>query len=332
LAFLRPHLTGTQSDYIFTKIEAIWKGGEAWPDFVEVMRRALYGGQAENRQLNSRSSQWTWLPGLCCQAAGGNFYWADYLAAAWILFYTGAGIMDSIEDQDRLGVHWGDMGPGVALNAASGLFFSAALALECLRSEEDNPLAAPEVIRYFHQSFLRMCSGQHRDLLRPEPTLEQYWKTAAAKSGVFFALACRGGARLATDCPQKLDNYYQFGEQVGILVQIMDDLEEVRRPDSELHKVLKPDIGRSLPVVYAREVLPEPERQGLRACLGSAWQDPVRARQALDLIDHSGAVLYTLTEIEAHRERALAALQETSPQQEAGKLLVSMVTELAPRL
>lgn len=271
------------------------------------------------------------MPGLCCQAAGGSLYWANYFAAAWLLFYTGASIMDSIEDQDRLSPDWGDLGSGVALNAASGLYFTASLALDRMRSERDDHQAASEITQNFHRSFLRMSSGQHRDLLQPEPDLKEYWETASAKSGVFFALACWGGARLATNSPKKLDYFQRFGEQVGILVQILDDLEEVKKSGDEHRKVLKPNIGRSLPVVYAREVLPEAEGQQLRACLGSAWQDPEKAQEALDLIDHSGAVLYILTEIEAHRERALAALREANPQPEAGHQMISLVSDLAPK-
>lgn len=272
------------------------------------------------------------MPGLCCQAAGGVLYWADYLAVAWLLFYTGAGIMDRIEDHDELEAYWGKLGPGVALNAASGLFFSAALALEYLRSERGENQSTSEVVQYFHRSFLEMSSGQHRDLLQPEPNLEEYWQTVAAKSGVFFALASWCGARLVTDSPEKLDLFRQFGEQVGVLVQIMDDLEDVKSPSGEHPKFKKGDINRSLPIVYALEVLTKTEGQQLRDCLKSAWKDPTKAQEALELVDRSGAVLYILTEIEAHRERALAALWETDPQLEAGEHLASMVTDLAPRL
>ena len=319
-------------DNILAKIESIWQDGKAWPDFTETMRRAIYGGQAEHQQLNTRTSKWALMPGLCCQAAGGVLYWADYLAAAWFLFYTGASIMDRIEDRDELEAYWGKLGPGVALNAASGLFFSAALALENLRSEREDDQSTSEVIQYFHQSFLKMSSGQHRDLLQSEPNLDEYWQTVSAKSGVFFALAGWCGARLATDSPEKLDLFHQFGEQVGILVQIMDDLEDLKSPDGEQLKFKKGDISRSLPVVYAREVLTKAEGQQLRACLKSASEDPAKAQEALDLLNQSGAVLYILAEIEAHRERALATLRETDPQPEAGRHLASLVTELAPRL
>ena len=80
------------------------------------------------------SSVWSALPGLCCQAAGGRAQLAEPVAAAWLLFYVAAHLMDDLEDQDNPDPWWRSLGPGAAINIATGLYFSAGLALQELSS------------------------------------------------------------------------------------------------------------------------------------------------------------------------------------------------------
>ena len=85
------------------------------------MRRGIgieSGGLSSDKSL----SRWVDLPGLCCQAAGGNPEWANDLTAAWILFYSAAHLMDKVQDQDEPDPWWQKLGPGVALSAATGLY------------------------------------------------------------------------------------------------------------------------------------------------------------------------------------------------------------------
>lgn len=265
------------------------------------------------------------LPGLCCQAAGGDAQWGDSLAAAWLSFYLAAHLMDSVEDQDQPDEWWAEVGPGGAINVASGLFFSAAHALENLHANEYTCLAAGEVIREFYSGFLSMCSGQHLDLASPEPDLEQFWQIAKAKSGSFFGLACWAGARLASDWPAELEAYRRFGKNLGVLVQIRDDLEDIYLLRGLLTARQLAKVRRSLPVVYALEVAPPEKRNEITENLQASLQDPQAAGQVLRLIDQCGAALYIKIEIARHREQALAALEQAVPQPPAGELLATFL-------
>ncbi|HSF81459.1 MAG TPA: hypothetical protein VLA49_09505, partial [Anaerolineales bacterium] len=88
------------------------------------MRVALFPGR---KVKADRYLDLAGLPALCCQAAGGKPAWADAVTAAWLCFYQAAHLMDSLQDQDEPEPWWTEAGPGVALNVASGLYFSAAL-------------------------------------------------------------------------------------------------------------------------------------------------------------------------------------------------------------
>lgn len=256
------------------------------------------------------------LPNLCCQAAGGDPRWADELSAAWVLFYAAADIMDSVQDEDAPEEWWVNAGPGAALSAASGLYFSASRILNNLYNNSHDVGTISNVIEHFYDLFLLMCSGQYRDIVAGQPTLEDYWKIVEAKSGAFFALACRCGARLATDNAALLEGFSEYGYRLGVLIQIKDELEDVLSP-SEIGGIgQRPEFARSLPVLYALEVLPEVDKMKLMENLAAARTSSEAAEAAVEIIDESGAAIYLLAKMERHRikgENALRLVAEESP-------------------
>jgi len=285
----------------------------------------------QSDQANGKVLQSVILPGLCCQAAGGDPLWTDNITSAWYLLYVAAHLMDSVQDQDEPDDWWADLGPGAALSVATGLFFSASQALNNLLNDPHTRHAAASIIEDFSQSFLHMSGGQYRDLTQPQPTLDQYWEVSSAKSGVFFALACRGGARLATDDTQFLAAYGSFGEQIGALVQIRDDLQDLQPFQSSDLSTWRRKLSHSLASVYALEVLPQLERERLQECLAAVPFDLQVVENALHLIDQSGAGLYLLVEMERHRSLGLAALERTSGRPPAIEILASFLNDLSKK-
>jgi geranylgeranyl pyrophosphate synthase len=239
--------------------------------------------------------------------------------------------MDSVQDQDEPDAWWADLGPGAALGVATGLFFSATHALNCLHDSPSSRLAAASIIDDFSQSFMHMSGGQYRDLTQTQPNLEQYWEVLSDKSGMFFALACRCGARLATADPQVLAAYGSFGQQVGTLVQIRDDLQDLQPPQGAELPAWGRKMSHSLATVYALEVLPHEQRDRLLEYLAVVPLDLQAVENALSLIEQSGAGLYFLVEMERHRNLGLAALERTSGRPPAIEILASFLNDLCKK-
>jgi geranylgeranyl pyrophosphate synthase len=283
------------------------------------MRQAVHPESVRGTSEDSLA-RWVDLPGLCCQAAGGHPEWADDLAVAWLLFYAAADLMDKVQDQDDPEPWWQDLGPGAALSVATGLYFSASLALHQIDYHPDTRAAAQEIVAEMYNSFLVMSSGQYRELITPQPSLEQFWENIAAKSGRFFATACRAAARIVTQERQRLDDFERYGHHLGMLIQIRDDLDDIQPPSDRAAYGQRREIARSLPVVYAQSVLPPADGEHLRECLGLASQDELAAGEVIRLLDKSNAALYLVTEMERHRQIALEAIlraAEPSPARDA---------------
>jgi len=97
-------------------------------------------------------------------------------------------------------------------------------------------------------------------------------------------------------------------------VQIKDDLDDVLPPeDTSGSAGQKATMRKSLPAVYALAVLPAAERDRLRALLAEAPHHELSAKEALGIIDKTGAGVYIEMEIVRHRQEALKALISAGP-------------------
>jgi geranylgeranyl pyrophosphate synthase len=312
---------------ITQKIESIWARSDLDPDFEKALHLALPIFKSSSNEYQN-FARWMILPNLCCQAAGGQPHWADETTAAWLLYYVGAHIMDSIEDQDPPDEWWEIQGSGVALNVASAFYFSAAIALQDLYEQEQTQDIANEIITDFNFGFLKMCEGQQNDLVQTRPTLQQYWATAGAKSGTFFSIASRSGARLATEDASRIENFCKFGYHLGILIQILDDLEDLD-PQNFRDLFSNPaQLYRTLPFVYALEVSSQEELEMLESYFESEIMDEHLSSEVTGLLDKCGAGIYIHAEIQKHQERAIGALFEANPFSPAKEILTAKLEEL----
>jgi geranylgeranyl diphosphate synthase type I len=129
------------------------------------------------------------------------------------------------------------------------------------------------------------------------------------KTGSVYALACRAGSRLVTDDDEALEQWGEFGLQLGVLVQIADDLQDID-PGSGAN-----DLGSgqwNLAVAFAMDTATPSERLSLERDLQAARNDFSNLQALRSKILHSGAMLYLITEAERRRRRAEAALKAVS--------------------
>ncbi len=264
---------------------------------------------------------------FCCGACGGEPDEAVDISAAWLLFYVAAHIFDNVEDLDDPEAWYAKYTPAVALNTGCGLFFTAALALNDLHNRPQASAAAREIQRVFQEQMLIMSSGQHDDLTLQQINLDQYWKIAEGKSGAFFDLACWAGARLACDNPTKLWHFKEFGQHLGLLLQLLDDLSDINPAPGSRFIARPAELYHSFVMAYAMSVLPEVQRKQLLDNLELSSQDEQAAHQVYDILQNSGIDLYLLTEIERQRSLALQALENAEPISPYRELLHRMIPD-----
>jgi len=262
------------------------------------------------------------LPILCCEAAGGERSQATPIAAAWLLLYMAAKMLDDVED-DELDTSQ-TMSPAQAINVATGLIFASQPSLALLRKQGVDSDLLFSLHEDFNRTALRVCAGQHADLLEEVPSLEHCFRVIATKSGEPFALACRAGASLGTDDQRQIALYSEFGYNLGVLIQIDNDFNGAWNPKG------RSDLAagkRTLPVIYALSVAPMDLRGQLKGLLSKAISEPQAEEEARRIITELGALQYMMVEAQIRRQRAESALHYAGSSSPAYSKLINLLDE-----
>lgn len=274
----------------------------------------LHAIKAEERERVS----FILLPIWTCQAAGGEARRAAHVSAAWCQLRIAALLLDAAQDEELNSKPWPDVTLAQATNVATTFVLSSWLTLENLaRSEAENGWTPP-LCQDLCRLLLQVCDGQHLGLAGQPLTLKEYWQMAGGKSGAFFALACRGGALLGTRDSELVDRYARFGYNLGILVQITDDFNDVWNTPGTGDLFSE---SRSLPVVYALSVGSPETQEHLRELLDRVPVEESARAEARQMLVDLGVLEYLVLQMELYRYRAQKALPEPRDIQAHDQLL-----------
>ena len=155
-----------------------------------------------------------------------------------------------------------------------------------------------------------LCRGQVLELqylFDTDRSEDSYLSAIEGKTASLMATACRVGAMVHNVSADTLDALTQFGQHLGMCFQVVDDVLDVTRTESELGKPVGNDVHEgvyTLPVIYALQSANGPELEALLGRkLDRAGVDRVVALVgASDVVDTSMAVART------HATKATEAL------------------------
>lgn len=161
------------------------------------------------------------------------------------LYLLALDLLDDVQDDDLSGKPHARVGAGMAINDALTLLFLGLSALErCMRLEQSPPRRL-SYLKIVNRVALTTGRGQHVDLLgdkgartKAEVLDMQRNKTAS------LTLLCECAALYAGVSEGQREHYRALGENLSLLVQILDDVRDVygkrRSPDLETGKMTYP--------------------------------------------------------------------------------------------
>jgi geranylgeranyl diphosphate synthase, type I len=313
-------------DPIAKLVETVWKETGLSQEFSGSLKQALFFSSSDH---DPRKTHVRRLPEVCCQAAGGDPALAGPVSAAWLIFNRAAHIMDSVQDGDVPEPWWDQRGPGFALNVASAFYFTASKILDELEGYGISSRSAGAIRNTFSRLLLQMCEGQHLDLTATKTALDEYWRIVNLKSGLFFAIGCRSGAELVLNDTIRLDGFEIYGKEIGLIIQLLDDLEEFQI-NPETGKLVLDLSGKnlSLPLSYAYSMLPDDQQMLLSEKIEQAKFDPDAVQSVLTMLDHIGVASYMSLEIARHASLALDGLEQARPIETTRETLEDLVNAL----
>jgi hypothetical protein len=173
------------------------------------------------------------LPAIACVAAGGEHSFGSIVAAAWFPAFLASEIFDHLEDREFADISQAGT-PEVMMNLASSLIF---LAFHHLGSIQE-PFKASRASRIFAAVGFEAASGQHRDLVKEqisvENSLDEYWELVILKSGSVFRAATGLGAVMGTENEQLIEALSDYGTALGVMLQLLDDCRDAFTPSDDL--------------------------------------------------------------------------------------------------
>lgn len=266
------------------------------------------------------------LPFLTCAASGGNLHQAVPIVAAWQLTRLAAKLFDDVED-DEAGNR------SAQANTATGILFLIQLALGELTGQGVQPEGALRIRETLNGALLRACAGQHTDLTSGgaigAADLCAWFDATSAKSGELFGWAAWAGAFVANTDDGTLSCFSEYGQRLGLLIQVADDFNDVWRPDGVSDLL----AGRlNLPVCYALSVAEGSDHDRLNAQLRAAAEgDRTAETEAREALIQAGAQAFLVVFARIQHRQATAALRRLNPGIQARcQLLIALLDRVFP--
>jgi len=272
---------------------------------------------------------------LAAEAAGGTWQAALPAAAAVELIHNFSLIHDDIEDnsetrRNRLTL-WKKWGIPQAINSGDAMFTLAHCA--SLRLAETIPLEqAFKAFSLIQTTCLKLTQGQYLDMKfekEEQVTLDAYLQMVEGKTAALFSACMELGALCAQAIPEQLRAFSEFGKNLGLAFQMVDDWLGIWGDEQITGKPTASDIlegKKTLPILYGI----------MKAgAFAQRWRQgpihPEEVKQAAELLAQEGAQQFTQTYADRYTQAALAALNAAQPQGAAGEALVELANWLLRR-
>ena len=249
------------------------------------------------------------IPLVATRASGGTIHQGVPFAAAWTLICTGVRILDDCADQDDPRAVYTHMGMGRAHNLATAMLTLAELMLRQM------PGGSSLVLDEYLFTALRVWAAQDRDMRCAVTSGAEYLQLVEDKTGCAFAFAAASGARMATADEAIIEACRRCGHHIGIMLQLLDDLETCWFPDTQS------DLAQgklTFPIWFALEQASE-DSNTLEGIVKGADRGGREAEilEILDRLDMRRAVLWAALD---ERDRAMDLIA-TCPETDGQRLL-----------
>ena len=192
----------------------------------------------------------------------------------------------------------------------------------------------PRVLKVMSDMIYEMCEGeiaQHEAKGRLDLTEQEYLRRIGKKTARFFQACSESGALLAGASPAHVRAMGQFGYNLGMAFQVVDDLLDMTGDERTMGKPVGSDLAQgvlTLPVIYLLQRAEYRDRVASR--LQVLPPSPQDIQAILQLVRHNGALHYTQGVAGQYARKAVESLAAIPPG-EASELLREMVGALGAR-
>ena len=250
------------------------------------------------------------LPRLVGEAVGGENEGHYTLGASIEIIHNFTLIHDDIIDQDPIrrgldAVHV-EYDDATAINAGDAML---AVGFEILAESDDIPdNRLGHLITSIGEMVRKVAEGQQEDIefeTREEVSEQDYIEMIAGKTSAMFETCARTGAILADADQETIENMAEWGLNLGLCFQLMDDLIDVTGDTETLGKPAGSDIVQgkmTLIAIHAKQS--DEDLPNFDIVFGSGDCDAESLAKAVSELEKSGSIDYARSRAMHHHSVA----------------------------
>lgn len=185
------------------------------------------------------------------------------------------------------------------------------------------------VIKLFAQTLMTICSGEIQESINAfSGDRERYFQTISDKTACLFAAATESGAVLASSPEETVQALKEYGQNIGMSFQIVDDILDFVGQKETLGKPVTSDLAQgvfTLPVIL---LLERPEGSRVKEVL--ARDRPEGVRLLTEMVRRSSVIDECYEVAQQFSSRASAAIEKL-PRNAAHECLTSLAAYVTRR-
>ncbi|MCB9360736.1 MAG: polyprenyl synthetase family protein [Flavobacteriales bacterium] len=145
---------------------------------------------------------------------------------------------------------------------------------------KDNNQFLPETLSIFNKAAVEVCEGQQYDMdfeTMENVSIDDYLKMIELKTAVLLAASLKIGAVMAEAKIDDANHIYEFGKNLGIAFQLMDDILDLYGDPEKFGKQVGGDVianKKTYLLLKAKELATGNTRKELEFCLTSTALNP----------------------------------------------------------
>ncbi|HEV2582333.1 MAG TPA: polyprenyl synthetase family protein [Ktedonobacteraceae bacterium] len=238
------------------------------------------------------------------------------LSVAFEMVHLATLIHDDIVDNARtrrgnptVNAIWGD---NIAILLGDYYFAKTAGLIADINDNRIDHLFSDTVATVCEGTIMEMMTARRIDL-----TIENYYEKIRHKTACLIAACCKGGAIVSQASDEEIALLYEYGINLGIAFQIIDDILDYTEDQATIGKPAGNDLRQgmvTLPLIYALQQQPlNGHIQHIHSVLNGADQDEEEIRSVVAWVVDGDGVSQAQTDANRYAENARASLYQFPP-------------------
>ncbi len=256
---------------------------------------------------------------LTCEALKGSYIEAIPIAVAYELAHAASLTQDDIIDNsptrhNRPTAHTRH-GVTTAILLSDMMIFKIFEKLGEYADVNLSKARLAKLIQYVARSAKEAAEGEYLEMAlskRSEASVEDYVKLAGLKTGALFGAAAASGAIVGGGKVRVVRDVYEFGRNLGLAFQMVDDILDMTGTSEEMGKPMLKDLqnnATNIVMVHALAHADPKTRNQIRSMMKRSMYGFIDVVELLAIFDDLGSVEYAAQLCRKHAGLARARLR-----------------------